>query len=415
MIESRTIGVFYALGAAGPLDVVAAAGGDVRPLFLYEGDDAHAAALFAALDDLVHAVDVSQLDDAGVAELLAGEGAAGVTTFADAGIVRCAAAAAALGLPYHDAATALALTRKDVQRELLNRAGVGDLRHAAVSSASELPEAVARVGLPAVVKPAIGSASRSTSFLADAADAERVREEIALTGRLWQVEEYIPGIAHPGDERLADYVSVESLSLPEGSRWHFCVTDRLPTVPPFRETAALVPSVLPEDVTADVKGTADDALDALGVRHGLTHTELKLTEEGPRVIEVNGRLGGPIHRLVGRVTALNPVRLAIAAALGEAHPGDALSFDGHAMYALVQAPPGRLRVTRTVEQRALRALDGVWAAEEHVSVGEQVDSGHGSLSCVQTVWLEAPSFDELLRDYAAVARLVAERNVFEPV
>ena len=40
-----------------------------------------------------------------------------------------------------------------------------------------------------------------------------------------------------------------------------------------------------------VLGMVADAIEALGIRTAVVHTEVKLTPEGPRLIEVNGRLG----------------------------------------------------------------------------------------------------------------------------
>ena len=57
------------------------------------------------------------------------------------------------------------------------------------------------------------------------------------------------------------------------------------------------------------------ALAALGVRTGLTHTELKLTEWGPRIIEVNGRLGGFVEDLASSHGNGSLITLACAVAL----------------------------------------------------------------------------------------------------
>ena len=42
---------------------------------------------------------------------------------------------------------------------------------------------------------------------------------------------------------------------------------------------------------------ASMAIKALGVRVGFLHTEIKLTPDGPRIIEVNGRLGGSVAEM----------------------------------------------------------------------------------------------------------------------
>ena len=62
--------------------------------------------------------------------------------------------------------------------------------------------------------------------------------------------------------------------------------------------------------------STDVALRALGVRSGITHTEFKLTADGPRLIEVNGRLGGFQHELQQRAAGQDLLELALAVACG---------------------------------------------------------------------------------------------------
>lgn len=57
---------------------------------------------------------------------------------------------------------------------------------------------------------------------------------------------------------------------------------------------------------------------ALGFRDGWTHTEFMLTTDGPRLIEVNGRLGGDLIPYLGSLaTGLDPGLMAAAVACGQ--------------------------------------------------------------------------------------------------
>ena len=98
-------------------------------------------------------------------------------------------------------------------------------------------------------------------------------------------------------EGLAPYVSVETLA-DAGRFHHLCVTDRFPLAPPLLETGMMLPSCLGAEQQAAVVAMAEQALRALGFRHGAAHTELMLTSEGPRVIEVNARVGGAVPFLL---------------------------------------------------------------------------------------------------------------------
>jgi predicted ATP-grasp superfamily ATP-dependent carboligase len=57
---------------------------------------------------------------------------------------------------------------------------------------------------------------------------------------------------------------------------------------------------------------------ALGFTDGWTHVEFKLTDDGPKLIEVNGRLGGDLIPYVGMLASgIDPGLAAAAAACGE--------------------------------------------------------------------------------------------------
>lgn len=65
-----------------------------------------------------------------------------------------------------------------------------------------------------------------------------------------------------------------------------------------------------EPPAARVLELAGAALRALGITDGVTHVEIELTSDGPRLIEVNGRMGGYVHALLRAAlrTALSPAR-----------------------------------------------------------------------------------------------------------
>jgi len=66
----------------------------------------------------------------------------------------------------------------------------------------------------------------------------------------------------------------------------------IPAREPFRETGNFVPGILAPELHAPVSSMVDDTIRALGIRDAVIHTEIKLTADGPKLVEVNGRLGG---------------------------------------------------------------------------------------------------------------------------
>src|SRR5690349_12354441 len=77
------------------------------------------------------------------------------------------------------------------------------------------------------------------------------------------------------------------------------------------------PAALPPTTTDAVLELAGSAVAALGVKHGVTHVEIKVTADGPRLIEVNGRLGGYVAALLRRSTRYDLLRQALRIALSQ--------------------------------------------------------------------------------------------------
>src|SRR5205814_5003685 len=115
---------------------------------------------------------------------------------------------------------------------------------------------------------------------------------------------------------FGNHVSVECLAQ-RGRIVAVAVTGKPPLAFPFREQGQFWPSHLAADEQQAVADLAVAALEALGVTTGLSHTEIKLTADGPRIIEINGRMGGYVNELCRRSCGVDLVRTAARLALGE--------------------------------------------------------------------------------------------------
>ncbi|AEV87075.1 carbamoyl-phosphate synthase large chain [Actinoplanes sp. SE50] len=420
-----TVAYFAAAGSAGLADLLDVAEGWCELVVVNTGNRPWGPAEVAALTSLAHYVDVRDLDPDALATALRRYGVTGLVAFSDDLLPRVAAVAQALDLPYHDPVTAEALLRKDVQRHRLRAAGVETMRCATFDDPASLTAAVAHVGFPAVLKPVVGNASAHVTPVDDLASlhlaCRRAGEDLNLpaiagdafgfgAAGTWQLEERLRDGAHPGGGWLGDYVSVESVALGAGRYRHFAVTDRLPLTWPLRETGMVSPTQLPADLLDRVLALAGAALAALGVEHGVTHTEIKLTPDGPRVIEVNGRLGGFVAGLLGRVNGEDPVRLALRAAVGDTTAGDHRDPTGYALVLVVQPPPDAVRLEQAADLAELRAVPGVSRVDTGVMPGEAVDYRTGTLGRVQTVWLAAATVTDLHTSYLRVCEVLAAGN-----
>ncbi|SCL25776.1 ATP-grasp domain-containing protein [Micromonospora pallida] len=299
---------------------------------------------------------------------------AGVLTFSEPMLPATAWLADALGLPFHSIATTELLTNKARQRERLRRHGVDDVRSRPISSIDEWAAAREHVGLPAVVKPVHGQGSRNTYVITDDAAAHRVLVPLLPAGRASTVivEELLVGRS---GGPYGDYVSVESYHGPQGLR-HLAVTGKLPLAPPFRETGQFWPAAVSDVERQEILDLATRVLTALDLGPGLTHTEIKLTDRGPRIIEVNGRLGGHINALARHCAGFDTVQLAGRLALGQPVTVPALDqpsrvyFQCHTLAPV--EPCELLSVTGAAEVRRMDGIDG-FRAYARVGDGFEAD------------------------------------------
>jgi biotin carboxylase len=199
------------------------------------------------------------------------------------------------------------------------------------------------------------------------------------------VEEYLSdGPAMP-DRFEADYVSVETVLL-NGKMTHLGVTGRFPPAPPFRETGFFIPSTLGPDRQAEVLDLAGQTLRALGVEHGAAHTEIKLTAQGLRVIEVNARVGGGVPEMLRLAAGVDIVRLTMRAALGLQIGVGELPATSQVGYRFFYQPPASaLRLTAIDGLERLKAQPGVESIYLHYPPGTEIDAGHGTRTYVFAV------------------------------
>ena len=387
--------VVHGPGASATIpEILAACGADYEPLFLLVGEtDADLGLAEVALEAATTIV-LAANDDvpSQVAATAAAHGAVGLLTFADRFVAVVDRARTILGLPGHSADGAR--WRKECQRARLASAGLFTGEWRSARGPVELRRAVGHVGLPAIVKRSFGAGSAGVAVLDGEADVERAVELFHADSEC-VVETYLGSGRLEQTEWLADYVSVESAS-GAASRRHFGLTLRPPLAEPVRETGSVVTDLLTEDQVGRVIGAVDRALDALEVRHLVTHTEVKIGREAIDVIEVNGRLGGYVERLTQRRTETSAVRLALDAAVGEIAGAPSLVTDGcHLLSLLFPAPLDAVELLQAPERETLASLAGVWQVDAIRRHGPLDPGREGTSGYVCSVWLEADSASTL--------------------
>ncbi|MBR1739695.1 MAG: ATP-grasp domain-containing protein [Ruminococcus sp.] len=219
-----------------------------------------------------------------------------------------------MGLVGIDEATAHRATNKAAMRECLAAAGVAVPEFFAVRSEKELLEKVGRFGCAVIVKPADNSGSRGITVIPDPKDTQ-----VAL-----KAFRYSMGFSRSGTVVIEECmtgpeVSVETMSI-DGVCHVIQITDKITTgAPHFVEMGHSQPTRLPRETAALIEKTAAAAVRAVGIMNGPSHTEIIVTREGPKIVELGARLGGDCitTHLTPLSTGVDMVECCIRAALGQ--------------------------------------------------------------------------------------------------
>ncbi|ESY88173.1 acetyl-CoA carboxylase biotin carboxylase subunit family protein [Mesorhizobium sp. LNHC209A00] len=174
---------------------------------------------------------------------------------------------------------------KFTQRQLLEESGVPIPAYRVATNAKEVESSAAEIGLPAIVKPALDSGGSSGVRLCRRLD-ELAEHTTYLFGEthLWRssprilIEEFVHGPQYMAETMGNELIAIGTMDF--GPPPHFV----------YREWT--LPAPLTDDEHERIAEVSLSCLRALGLGWGPTDIELRWTERGPVVIEVNPRLGG---------------------------------------------------------------------------------------------------------------------------
>jgi biotin carboxylase len=388
--DIKSIAITYEASSVSPMRIARDVAGQWRLIWLIDRAKSDPGTGVRLLAKLGPVVDVTGLDSAAAAVALRPFEPSGILAFAETDLLAASQIAHELGLCFYSPDTAKRLINKRAQREALAAAGIPVPRFWSIPrqhDRSWRDEVAGAVQYPAVLKPQAGSGSRNTFRVADAATLAALidDEDSDLLGDDgWIVEEYLRDGVPRQEQVYADYVSVESV-VTQGQFSHVAVTGRLPLSEPFRESGFFIPSNLGGELLTEVVELAELAAKALGVDVGCLHTEIKLTVDGPRVIEVNGRLGGGIPEMLELASGVSLFNIAARVALGEQFNLSRLPCDKVAYLFYMQAPYEAVTLNRLEGLDRVRALPGVDTIFLNRQPGDGVDwrdGNHGYLYSV---------------------------------
>ena len=327
----------------------------------------------------------------------------------DQGVMTAALAAERLGLAQNPPAAVACTRDKAAMRRALAEAHVPQPCFALLAAGADVPTAARKIGLPCVVKPLSLSGSRGVIRAEDPdrarAAAERVRGILAATGEPADVplllESYLPGAE----------VAVEGL-LCSGRLEVLAIFDKPDPLegPYFEETLYVTPSRLPAAVLAEVERITAQAVRALGLREGPVHAELRVPDQGVRVLELAARsIGGLCSRALRFGAGVSLEQLILRHALGLG--ADDLARESVAAGVMMIPIPRAGTLVEVGGQAQARAVEGVDGLQITIPRGRPVvplPEGDRYLGFLFARGLTAAAVERSLREAHARLRVRIE-------
>lgn len=289
----------------------------------------------------------------------------GIYPAAEWGVDAVAEVTEALGLPGPGRDAGRRVRDKLAMRQALQAAGEPVPAFHGVVDVREAEHAAADIGLPLIVKPADGNASRGVTIVQHMEDVslafrlarKNSRCGVVLLESFIEGEEYnVDGLVHDGQYRLGG------------------ITGKERSRPPHRfDLGIFMPPPLSAELRDRLVSAVERGLAALGYRHGTTHVEVIAGSDGVLIVEAAGRPGGgriPTD-LIPLTTGTDYIADSFRVALGQAPSEQPAHRRGAALFWI----PSRSGVVEAVEGvENAKALRGVHDVIVPVRVGDRV--GH---------------------------------------
>ncbi|MFF2539488.1 ATP-grasp domain-containing protein [Streptomyces cyaneofuscatus] len=291
-------------------------------------------------------------------------------------------------------------------RTVLEAAGLPVPRFALATSVDEAVAEASRIGYPVVVKPRDGAGAFGVRCCTGEAE---VREAFGALGA------FLPdGLSGALIEEYVDGPEFAVQTLTRGGATQVLSVFRQHTTPPpvFVELGYDHPSGLETARREELDTLLRNALDALGLRDWISHTQVRLGADGFRVIEVNARRpGGRLVEMTTAVSGIDMVEAATRQVLGlePALPGPTVPFARYT--SIVFDRPGTLLYDPFTPDGAGGAIDPV--VELEIAPGETVrPKEHPQGGVYGRIVVYGESGDELDRAEQRVRRALDLQVVF---
>jgi carbamoyl-phosphate synthase large subunit len=169
-------------------------------------------------------------------------------------------------------------------RRCMEERGIQVPKYSVVKSISEIDCINNKINYPIVIKPVDSGGSRGVV---------KIHNEIEFRKSFYDTMKY----SDVGEIIIEEFVDGKEYSIEtvtqNGKTNIVCITEKTTSgYPYFVETRHMVPANL-DDITYDsIKNIVIQTLEAISVNNSIAHTEVKVTDKGPIVIETGARFGG---------------------------------------------------------------------------------------------------------------------------
>ncbi|MRB61278.1 ATP-grasp domain-containing protein [Bacillus thuringiensis] len=218
--------------------------------------------------------------------------------------------AQALGIEYLNPLEAIENTiNKQKMRECLQKNGLDNTQNSLVENEEGIFDFFKNIDKPIVIKPLDGRASKGVTIVNSEDD---IRTAIAWyklnkMNKGYYLEEFLDGCEF----------SVESFTS-NGQHSVIAITHKFKDEVHCVELGHCIPAKINEREAEIIEEYVVNVLESLGVRNGVTHTEIILTKQGPRIVETHLRIGGDsIRELVKKVYDIDLLEMWIKNILNE--------------------------------------------------------------------------------------------------
>ena len=226
-----------------------------------------------------------------------------------------------LRLPTMSLSAALNVRNKASARKAMSKVNGVNPRYKIVTTEESFLTALKKIGTPCLLKPAGNSGSRGIFNITSTENAleiyrEFIRYNAAQSGDMYR---YYADTALLEEVLRGTEQSVSGFVL-DGQITILAIIDKKFDRDLLLQYQNIVPSQLTPQQQEKVRAVTKTAVEAVGIDYCGFHVDIMLTNEGPKVLEIGGRLGGEFinsHLIPTAFPGINPYKIFIEVVQGQ--------------------------------------------------------------------------------------------------